>query len=76
MWIGVFESLVVLLIVVFVWRFVSRLFVVPHESASPPVVPHEPASPPDEASVFARIKPRPTLNSSAVALEEPDDEEQ
>ena len=65
MWIGVFESLVVLLIVVFVWRFVSRLWVVPHESASPP----------DEAEVFARIKPRPTLGTSAVALEEPDDEE-
>ena len=32
----VFVSFAVLLIVLFVWRFVSRLWVVPHESASAP----------------------------------------
>jgi hypothetical protein len=65
MWFESLVSFVVLLIVVFVWRFVARLWVVPHESASGP----------DEANVFARVKPRPTLNAGAVALEEPDEEE-
>jgi len=64
MWSGIFVSFLVLLIVIFVWRFVARLF------------PHESASPPEDANVFARIRPRPRSGAGAVALEEPDDEEQ
>lgn len=60
MWFGIFASFVALLIVIFVWRHAFR----------------ESASPPEEANVFARIQPRPTLGASAVALEEPDNEEQ
>jgi|HubBroStandDraft_2_1064218.scaffolds.fasta_scaffold2249353_1 hypothetical protein len=59
-------SLLVLLIVIFVWRFVAHVWAVPKESGSPP----------DEANVFAQVKPRPKSGAGAVALEEPDDEEQ
>jgi len=61
---GIFVSFLVLLIVIFVWRFVARLFR------------HESTSPPEDANVFARVRPRPRSGAGAVALEEPDDEEQ
>jgi len=64
MWSGIFVSFLLLLIVIFVWRFVARLF------------PYESPAPPDEANVFARLKPRPRSGAGAVALEEPDDEEE
>jgi uncharacterized membrane protein len=67
MWSTIFGWFIVLLIVIFVWRFVARLWVVRHES-------EEPAEP--EADILARVKPRPNLNAGAVALEEPDDDEQ
>jgi hypothetical protein len=66
MWFGFFVSFFVLLIGIFVWRFVARVWSAPHESASPP----------DDANVFARVKPRPRSGAGAVALEEPDEEEQ
>ena len=64
MWSGIVGAFFVLLIIIFVWRFVARLFS------------HESATPPDEANVFARVKPRPRSGAGAVALEEPDDEDQ
>ena len=67
MWSAIFGWVVVLLIVVFVWRFVARLW---------PQQPAERAGPADEANVLAPLKPRPNLNAGAVALEEPDDEQQ
>jgi hypothetical protein len=67
MWSTIFGWFIVLLIVIFVRRFVARLWVVRHVS-------EEPAGP--EADVFARVRPRPNLNAGAVALEEPDDDEQ
>jgi len=66
MWFGISVSLVVLLVIVFVWRFVTRLWADPHKSASPP----------ETEDVFARLKPRPRSGAGAVALEEPDDEQQ
>ena len=54
---------IVLLIIEFVWRFVSRMWTA-----------RESAEPADDADVVAELRPRPTLNSGAVALEEPDDE--
>ena len=66
MWFSLLVSFLVLLIVIFVWRFVARLWAAPQESASPP----------DEANVLARVKPRPRSGKGAVALEEADDEEQ
>jgi len=65
MWLSFLVSILVLLIVIFVWRFVAHLWAAPKESASPP----------DEANVFARIKPRPRCGAGAVALEEPEDDE-
>lgn len=65
-WFNLLVSFFVLLIVIFVWRFVARLWTAPQDSASPP----------DEANVFARVKPHPRSGAGAVALEEPDDEEQ
>lgn len=62
MWSSFLVSFLVLLIGIFVWRSVARLWADPHESASPP----------DEATVFARVKPRPRSVAGAVALEEPD----
>ena len=66
MWFSFLVSFFVLLIVIFVWRFVAHFWAAPKESASSP----------DEANVFARVKPRPRSGAGAVALEEPDDEEQ
>jgi len=66
MWSDILVSFVVLLIIAFVWRFVARLWAPRQESSSPP----------DDAGVFARIKPRPKSGAGAVALDEPDDEEQ
>jgi hypothetical protein len=63
MWIEIFWSVVVMVIVVFVWRFVSRMW-----------TPRQPIEPADEADILADLRPRPTLNSGAVALDEPDDE--
>jgi hypothetical protein len=57
---------IVLLIAVLVWRFVARLFSGRHES--PEIA--------DDADVLARIKPRPHSNAGAVALQEPDEDEQ
>jgi hypothetical protein len=65
-WFSFLISFLLLLIVIFVWRFVAHLWAAPKESASPP----------DEANVFARVKPRLRSGAGAVALEEPDDEEQ
>jgi hypothetical protein len=65
-WDTILELIIVLLVLVIVWRFVARTWVLPHQSTEPD----------DEANVLARIKPRPTRNAGAVALEEPDDEEQ
>jgi hypothetical protein len=67
MWSTIFGWLIVLVIVVFVWRFVARLWVAPSESET---------SGPDDANVPARVKPRPHLNAGAVAVEEPDDDPQ
>ena len=66
MWFSFSVSFIVLLIVIFVSRFVAHLWAAPQESASPP----------DEVNVFARVKPRPRSGAGAVALDEPDDEEQ
>jgi|HubBroStandDraft_2_1064218.scaffolds.fasta_scaffold199222_2 hypothetical protein len=63
MWIEIFVSVIVLLIVAFVWRFVSRVW-----------TSHEPIEPAGNAGILAGLHPRPTLNSGAVALDEPDDE--
>jgi hypothetical protein len=64
MWTEIFWSVIVLLIVVpFVWRFVSRMW-----------TPRQPIEPAGEADILADLQPRPTLNSGAVALDEPDDE--
>jgi hypothetical protein len=63
MWIKVFWSVLILLVVTFVWRFVSDVW-----------APRQPIEPADDASVLGHLRPRPTLNSGAVALEEPDDE--
>jgi hypothetical protein len=49
MWSGIFVSFFVLLIVIFVWRFVARLF------------PHESASPPEDANVFASGQTSPEI---------------
>jgi len=54
---------IVLLIIEFVWRFVSRMW-----TARGPI---EPA---DDADILADLQPRPTLNSGSVALDEPDDD--
>ena len=62
MWIDILWSVVVLLIVAFVWRFVARTFTL-----------GQPREPADEADILAGLQPRPTLNSGAVALDEPDD---
>jgi hypothetical protein len=63
MWIEIFVSVIALLIVAFVWRFVSRVW-----------TSHEPIEPAGNADILAGLHPRPTLNSGAVALDEPDDE--
>jgi len=65
MWTAILVLIVVLLINVFVWRFVARLWTLPHESANPP----------DTENMFARVKPRPKSGAGAVALEEPDDDQ-
>jgi hypothetical protein len=62
MWIDILWSVIVLLIVAFVWRFVSSTF-----------TPSQPIEPADEADILAGLRPRPTRNSGAVALDEPDD---
>jgi hypothetical protein len=67
MWSTIFGWLIVLVLVMFVWRFVSRLWPVRYES-------DERAGP--KAGVLAHLKPRPNLNAGAVAVEEPDDDEQ
>jgi hypothetical protein len=63
MWIEIFWSVVVLLIIAFVWRFVSRIW-----------TQHQQIEPADEARILAALPKRPILNSGAVALDEPDDE--
>jgi hypothetical protein len=63
MWIAIFWSVVVLLIVAFVWRFVSLVW-----------TSDQPIEPADTADIPAHLRPRPTRNSGAVALAEPDDE--
>jgi hypothetical protein len=59
--------IIVLLFVVFVWRFVARLW---HKSEEPT----GPVWPADNANVPASIRPRPNLNAGAVAVEEPDED--
>jgi len=66
MWSTILGAIIILVSAVFVWRFVTRVWAYESE---------EPARP-DDATVPARIKPRPHLNAGAVALEEPDDDEQ
>jgi len=69
-WGTVFQSIIILLIVAFVFRFIARVC----------NVQSRPAEPDDCASFTARLRPRPTLDAGAVALEEPhendDDEKQ
>ena len=36
--------------------------------------PRQPTEPADEADILADLQPRPTLNSGAVALDEPEDD--
>jgi hypothetical protein len=63
MWIEIFWWAIAIVIWAFVWRFVSRMW-----------TPRQPIEPADEAEILADLEPRPTLNSGAVALDEPDDE--
>jgi len=58
---------IVLLMAFFVWQFTVEL----REMNQ-----HHPTEPDDEAHVHARLKPRPELNSGAVALEEPDEDDE
>ena len=58
-----FWLVIVVLIVEFVWRFVSRMWTT-----------QQPIEPTDDADILAELRPRPTLNSGAVAVEEPDEE--
>lgn len=50
------------MIVAFIWRLVS-----------PVRTPGQPIEPADDADIHAGLQPRPTLNSGAVALDEPDE---
>ena len=61
-----FESLIAVVAIWFVWRFVSALF-----------QPHQPVDPVDDgfASVPVPRKDSPKGRSGAVALEEPDDDD-
>jgi hypothetical protein len=61
---SIVEALLVLLIVQFVFRYIERIW----DSR------YHPAEPDDEADTYARLKPRPKLNSGAVALDEPDED--
>jgi hypothetical protein len=58
---------IVLLMALFVWRFIVQIRAMNQ---------HLPAEPDDEAYVHARLKPRPKLDSGAVALEEPDEDDE
>jgi hypothetical protein len=63
---SIVEALLVLLIVQFVFRYIERIW----DSR------YHPTEPDDETYVHARLKPRPKLDSGAVALEEPDEDEE
>jgi hypothetical protein len=56
MLVGFFVLFLVVVVIVFVWRFVARVWAAPHDSASPP----------DDANIVARVKPRPRSGAGAA----------
>jgi hypothetical protein len=65
-WSVLFELAVVLLAAWFVWRIIAQRF--PR--------PSQPAEPGDYAGTPARLRPRPGSRSGAVALAEPDEDDE
>lgn len=65
--IGFIEFAITLFVVWFVWQFVARLLSRRQHPAEPETD--------DYAGVPARLRPRPKSGASAIALQEPDEDE-
>jgi len=66
MWSTIFESVFTLLVALFIWRFLAGMI---GRSKTP-------GGPDDYANVPARLRPRPKSGAGAVALEEPDEDDE
>jgi len=66
MWSAIFELTVLLLLAWFVWSLVARRLPNPLQRKGPD----------DAANVPAGLRPRPHLNAGAVALAEPDEDDE